>query len=103
MSEFEPAIHRVVPEQRWFGDFLIGERFVLPSRTMTEALFLAFQSASGDNHPVHHNIEYCRAHGLPGMLAHGFQMLIQIAPGAGCSPSSPRTRWLGLWSSRAGS
>jgi acyl dehydratase len=56
----------MVPEQRWFGDFLIGERFVLPSRTMTEALSLAFQSASGDNNPVHYNIEYCRAHGLPG-------------------------------------
>ena len=64
MSAFDPATHRMVPEQRWFEDFQLGERFVLPSRTMTEALFLAFQAASGDNHPVHYNIEYCRAHGL---------------------------------------
>jgi acyl dehydratase len=64
----------------------MGERFVLPSRTMTEALFLAFQAASGDNHPIHYNVEYCRAHGLPGMLAHGFQTLIQTAPGAGLFP-----------------
>ena len=86
MSAFDPAAHRMIPEQRWFDDFRLGERFVLPSRTMTEALFLAFQAASGDNHPVHYNIEYCRAHGLPGMLAHGFQTLIQTAPGAGLFP-----------------
>ena len=103
MSKFDPATHRMVPEQRWFEDFQMGERFVLPSRTMTEALFLAFQAASGDNHPIHYNVEYCRAHGLPGMLAHGFQTLIQTAPGPGCSRSSPRTRWLGSSSSRAGS
>jgi acyl dehydratase len=86
MSGFDPVSHRMLPEQRWFDDFRIGERFVLPSRTMTEALFLAFQAASGDNHPIHYNIEYCRAHGLPGMLAHGFQTLIQTAPGAGLFP-----------------
>ena len=86
MSGFDPSLHRMMPEQRWFEDFAIGERFVLPSRTMTEALFLAFQSASGDNHPIHYDIEYCRAHGLPGMLAHGFQTLIQTAPGAGLFP-----------------
>lgn len=86
MSDFDPAAHRMVPEQRWFDDFQMGERFVLPSRTMTEALFLAFQAASGDNHPVHYNVEDRRAHGLPGMLAHGFQTLIQTAPGAGLFP-----------------
>ena len=64
----------------------MGERFVLPSRTMTEAVFLAFQAASGDNHPVHYDVEYCRRHGMPGMLAHGFQTLIQTAAGAGLFP-----------------
>ena len=80
MNEFSPDTHRMVPEQRGFDDFRIGERFVLPSRTMTEALFLVFQAASGDNHPIHYNLEYCRMRGLPGMLAHGFQTLIQTAP-----------------------
>jgi acyl dehydratase len=76
----------MVPEQRWFEDFALGERFVLPSRTMTEALFAAFQLASGDNHPVHYDAEYCRAHGMPGMLAHGYQVVIQTAAGAGLFP-----------------
>ena len=83
---FDPARHRMVPEQRWFDDFRLGERFVLPSRTMTEAVFLAFQAASGDNHPIHYDAEYCRARGMPGLLAHGLQTLAQTAPGAGLFP-----------------
>ncbi len=86
MSEFDPAQHRMVPEQRWFDDFRLGERFLLPSRTMTDAVFLAFQGASGDNHPVHYDVEYCKAHGMPGLLAHGLQTVAQTAPGAGLFP-----------------
>jgi acyl dehydratase len=82
---FDPAQHRRF-KTRWFEDFALGERFVLPSRTMTEALFLAFQAASGDNHPVHYDVEYCRRHGMPHMLAHGFQVLIQTAAGSGDFP-----------------
>jgi acyl dehydratase len=84
-ENFDPTQHRLLP-QRWFEDFALGERFLLPSRTMTDATFLAFQAASGDNHPVHYDVEYCRARGMPGMLAHGFQALIQTAPGAGLFP-----------------
>ncbi len=83
---FDPAAHRMVPQQRWFEDFALGERFLLPSRTMTEAIFLAFQAASGDNHPVHYDVEYCRARGMPHMLAHGYQVVIQTAAGAGMFP-----------------
>ena len=86
MTGFDPTQHRMIPNQRWFEDFVLGERFVLPSRTMTEAVFLAFQGASGDNHPVHYDVEFCKARGMPGMLAHGFQSLIQTAPGAGLFP-----------------
>jgi acyl dehydratase len=82
---FDPARHKRF-ETRWFEDFTVGERFVLPSRTMTDALFAAFQGASWDNHPVHYDVEYCRRHGMPHMLAHGFQVLIQTAAGAGDFP-----------------
>lgn len=77
--------HRLC-EQRYFEDFVVGERFVLPSRTLTEALFAAFQLASGDNHPIHYDVEYCRAKGMPNLLAHGFQVAIQTAAGAGLFP-----------------
>lgn len=86
MTSFDPAGHRMIADQRWFEDFEVGERFVLPSRTMTQAVFLAFQAASGDNHPLHYNDEYCKARGFEGMLAHGLQTLIQTAPGAGLFP-----------------
>ena len=39
--------------------------------------------ASGDNHPIHYDVEYCRERGFPNLLAHGFQVLIQTAAGAG--------------------
>ena len=82
---FDPTQHRLAAP-RWFEDFGLGERFLLPSRTMTEALFLAFQAASGDNHPIHYDVEFCRARGMPHMLAHGYQVLIQTAAGAGMFP-----------------
>jgi acyl dehydratase len=85
-SDFDPRKHRVVSQQRWFDDFRIGERFPLPSRTMTEAVFLAFQAASGDNHPIHYDVEYCRARGLQNMLAHGYLVAIQTVAGAGLFP-----------------
>ena len=86
MTDFDPAAHRLVPEQRWFDDFVLGERFVIPSRTMTTAVFAAFQAASGDTHPVHYDVEYCRARAMPNLLAHGFQTLIHTAPGSGLFP-----------------
>jgi acyl dehydratase len=84
--DFDAARHRMIAAQRWFEDFWLGERFALPSRTMTEAVFLAFQAASGDNHPLHYDAEYCRRHGMPGMLAHGYLVAIQTAAGAGIFP-----------------
>ena len=73
-------------EPAYFEDMSIGQRFPIPSRTMTDALFAAFQLASGDNHPIHYDIEYCRAQGHPGLLAHAMQVMIQCAPGAGLFP-----------------
>ena len=91
----------MVPEQRWFEDFVLGERFVLPGRTQTTAIFAAFQAASGDTHPIHYDVEYCRARGMPHLLAHGFQTLVHTAPGAGLFPLSSRNRWSAFSSSPA--
>ena len=82
---FDPAQHRLAPA-RYFEDFRLGDSYPLPSRTVTEAQFLAFQAASGDNHPIHYDREYCRRHGHPELLAHGYQVLIQTAAGAGLFP-----------------
>ena len=75
-----PVRHHV--PQRGFEDLVVGEKFYAPSRTHTESLFYAFQLASGDNAPIHYDVEYCREKGYPNMLAHGFQTLIQTCPGS---------------------
>src|SRR4029078_3032474 len=82
---FSPENHRFAAS-RYFEDFKLGEAFYIPSRTVTEAQFLAFQAASGDNHPIHYDREYCRRHGHSELLAHGYQVLIQTAAGAGQFP-----------------
>lgn len=84
-SDFDPRQHRLM-EPKYFEDLQVGETFYIASRTISESHFLAFQAASGDNHPIHYDVEYCRARGMPNLLAHGFQILIQTAPGAGIFP-----------------
>lgn len=73
---------RTIKKTRYFEDLEIGEAWEAPSRTHTESLFYAFQLVSGDNRPLHYDKEYCKSLGLPGLLAHGFQVLAQCAPGA---------------------
>jgi acyl dehydratase len=79
---FDRRRHRLA-EERWFEDLRVGERFPLPSRTVSEAHFAAFQMLSADNHPIHYDVEYCRERGLAAPLAHGFQILCFTAAGAG--------------------
>ena len=87
MTEFDPAAHRMVPEQRWFEDFVLGERFVIPSRTMTSAVFAAFQTASGDTHPVHYDVEYLpRPRHAEPACPRLSRRLIHTAPGSGLFP-----------------
>jgi len=85
VTGFDPKTH-VVTVRRGFADLKIGEIFRSPSRTVTEAHFAAFQMLSADNHPIHYDSEYCKARGLRGMLAHGFQVLAFSAAGAGTFP-----------------
>jgi len=65
---FDPTTFNVT-ERRTFHDLEIGETYRLPSRTVTESHFAAFQVISGDNHPIHYDIEFCRRH-LAGRRKH---------------------------------
>jgi hydroxyacyl-ACP dehydratase HTD2-like protein with hotdog domain len=95
---FDPERHRLAPS-RYFEDFELGQTVALPSRTVTEAQFLAFQAASGDNHPIHYDREYCRRHGHPELLAHGYQVVIQTAAGAGLFPFLVEDSLVRFWNS----
>ena len=77
--------HRVVPA-KVFDDLRVGDRYPLPSRTLGDGNFVAFQAVSLDNHPIHYDDEYCKALGHPGPLAHGLQVLCFTAAGAGLFP-----------------
>ena len=83
--DFRPDEYALT-ETRYFEDFRVGERFPNPPRTVTDAQFLAFQAVSGDNHPIHYDREYCKARGHRDLLAHGYQVAVQCAPGAGLLP-----------------
>src|SRR6516225_2193589 len=92
---FDRTLHRVA-EPRWFEDLAVGERFFIPSRTMTEAHFAMFQTISADNHPIHYNLEYCRERGHKGPLAHGFQILAFTVAGASAFAIQSGAGWAGF-------
>ena len=81
---------------KYFEDFSIGDKYLIPSRTQTSGIFSMFQAASGDNDPIHYDLEYCKKKGHPEMLAHGLQVMIQTAAGAGTFPSEVRDSLIGL-------
>jgi acyl dehydratase len=82
---FDPARRSIVPP-RTFEQLHIGEVFRAPSRTVTEAHSSAFQAVSADNHPLHYDIEWARAHGHTAPVVHGLQVLAFTAPGATLFP-----------------
>ena len=63
-------------EKEYFKDYKIGEKFISPARTITEADIVLFAAISGDWHPIHTDLEYAKktvfkeriAHGLLGMV-----------------------------------
>lgn len=81
---------------KYFEDFAVGDKYLIPSRTQTSSIFSMFQAASGDNDPIHYDKEFCKKKGHPDMLAHGLQVLIQTAAGAGSFPSEVRDSLVGL-------
>ncbi len=81
---------------KYFEDFSIGDKYLIPSRTQTSGIFSMFQAASGDNDPIHYDLAYCKKRGHPEMLAHGLQVMIQTAAGAGTFPSEVRDSLIGL-------
>ncbi|HKJ00497.1 MAG TPA: MaoC/PaaZ C-terminal domain-containing protein [bacterium] len=68
--------------QLHFEDFRTGTVYESPPRTFTEQDFLAFQALTGDDHPIHYDLEYCRRRGHPERLAHGLLVMAHTVLGA---------------------
>lgn len=56
---------------RVFTEFEIGQRFVTPGRTITEADIGSFAGLTGDYNPVHTDEEFASATDFRGRIAHG--------------------------------
>jgi acyl dehydratase len=69
-------------------DLKPGEVFESPSRTLTDAHFLFFSGLTGDNHPIHYDVEYAKGTRFGKPLAHG--LLLASLTALGASPASSR-------------
>ena len=86
----------ILTKSKFFEDLNVEDRYIIPSRTQTSGIFSMFQAASGDNDPIHYDIEYCKKKGHPNMLAHGIQVLMQTAAGAGSFPNEVKDSLIGM-------
>ncbi len=73
---------RSTPEQWFFEDFVIGQRFQLATRTIAEEDFLTFATLSGDAHPIHYDDAYARQSRFGRRVAHGLLLIGMTALGA---------------------
>lgn len=64
----------------YFEDFAVGQRFISPARTLTEADIVLFAGLSGDYNPLHTDEEYARGTAFGGRIAHGL-LGLSIASG----------------------
>jgi 3-hydroxybutyryl-CoA dehydratase len=60
----------------------VGDTFTSPSKTLTDAHFLFFAGLTGDNHPIHYDVEYAKQTRFGKPLAHGLLLASMTALGA---------------------
>jgi len=84
-TAFDPLDFAIV-QKKTFEQLQVGDVFRAPSRTLTDAHSSAFQTVSADNHPVHYDAVWAKAHGHSAPVVHGLQVLAFTAPGATLFP-----------------
>ena len=60
----------------YLDDYSVGERFISPARTITEADIVNFAGITGDWHPLHTDIEYAAQTPYRERIAHGMLSLV---------------------------
>jgi acyl dehydratase len=74
-----------------FQDLRVGDEFLSPARTVTEADVVMFAGVSGDYNPLHVDHETARKGPFRGPVAHG---LLGLAIVSGLSSHAPRVETL---------
>ena len=64
----------------FFDELKINDEFVSPSRTITDAHYLFFAGLTGDNHPSHYDVEFCRKTRFGKPVAHGLLLSLHDGP-----------------------
>jgi len=59
----------------YLDDYAVGERFISPARTITEADIVNFAGITGDWHPLHTDVEYAAQTPYRERIAHGMLTL----------------------------
>lgn len=62
-------------EYLYLDDYTVGEIFVSPARTITEADVVNFAGFTGDWHPLHTDMEYAAQGPFGGRITHGMLTL----------------------------
>lgn len=62
-------------DYEYLDDYSVGEKFVSPARTITEADIVNFAGLTGDWHPLHTDVEYAAKTPFKGRIAHGMLTL----------------------------
>ena len=69
-------------QQLFLEDLQPGQIFPSVSRALTDAHFTLFSDLTGESHPIHYDVEYARAQGWKGTVAHGLLLASMCALGA---------------------
>jgi 3-hydroxybutyryl-CoA dehydratase len=62
-------------------EFAVGQVFTSPTKTVNDAHFLFFSGLTGDNHPIHYDVEYAKSTRFGKPLAHGLLLASLTALG----------------------
>lgn len=71
MNDQAATAARIGPNARYFDDFVVGESWDTPRRTIGEADIMMFAALTGDHNPIHTDEIFARTTPFGGRLLHG--------------------------------
>ncbi len=66
----------------FYDELRVNDEFKSPSKTINDAHYLFFAGLTGDNHPSHYDVEFCKKTRYGKPVAHGLLVSSMTALGA---------------------